>query len=357
MDVGGAETLVSQMCRLQRQQGDDPLVCAISRLGDIGRQLLADGFDVRTHLGENLTTGTRNFYRLFRDIQPDIVHIHNPTPTIYAAPAARIAGVPSILSTRHSLVNPPHNILAELKYAIASRSCDWIVGICDATADNIRRMHSVPAQKIVRVYNGAMPLRRTAQEYWPAKTGFTFVYVGRLQPVKNLPLMLNAFKLAISSAPTLRLWIVGDGTERGMLEELSVALGITNQVTFWGQQVDVGQYLSAADAFVMSSKSEGLPVSLLQAFSLSLPAIVPNVGGMAEVVRETEAGIVVPPEDAPAMAKAMLAMACNQQDVVQFSHRAEAAFSARFSLDKMVASYTDLYRTTPRARRALIAKA
>ena len=148
----------------------------------------------------------------------------------------------------------------------------------------------MPARKIVRVYNGAAPLKRAAKQDWPPKSGFTLVYVGRLEPVKNHALLLHAFRAALASMPDLRLWMVGDGSERPAMERLAAELGIAEQVTFWGQQLDVTPFFSAADAFIMSSKSEGLPVSLLQAFSLGLPAIVTDVGGMAEVVRLAQAG-------------------------------------------------------------------
>ena len=92
--------------------------------------------------------------------------------------AARMVGVPSIVSTRHSLVAPPRKVVEELKYAIAARFCDWVVGICDATTNNLKSLHSVPARKIVCVNNGAAPLKRTAKEDWPQKSGFTLVYVG-----------------------------------------------------------------------------------------------------------------------------------------------------------------------------------
>ena len=181
-----------------------------------------------------------------------------------------------------------------MKYAMAARFCDWIVGICDATTENLKSMHTIPARKIVRVYNGAAPLQAVAQDQWPPKSGFTLVYVGRLEPVKNHALLLRAFRAALDSMPGLRLWMVGDGSERAILERLAAELGIAEQVTFWGQQLDVAPYFSAADAFIMSSKSEGLPISLLQAFSLGLPAIVTDVGGMAEVVRLAQAGVTVP---------------------------------------------------------------
>jgi len=142
---------------------------------------------------------------------------------------------------------------------------------------------------------------------------------------------------------------VGDGSERKALENLASELGISEQVTFWGQQLDVAPFFSASDAFIMSSKSEGLPMSLLQAFSLGLPAIVTDVGGMAEVVRLAQGGIVVPANDPASMAEAILHIANGDTERAQFSKNAESAFRASFTLQAMVDAYMDLYRNTPRA--------
>jgi glycosyltransferase involved in cell wall biosynthesis len=114
----------------------------------------------------------------------------------------------------------------------------------------------------------------------------------------------------------------------------------------------VAPFFSAADAFVMSSTSEGLPISLLQAFSMGLPAIVTDVGGMAEVVRLAQAGVTAPVTDPAGMAAGILRLAENDAERAQFSKNAEQAFHSRFALQTMVDAYMDLYRNTPRARRA-----
>jgi L-malate glycosyltransferase len=351
MEVGGAETLVSQMCQLQRAQGHDVAVYAVAALGALGERMRANGFHVRSNVGSHLTDSTFNFYRLFRESRPDVVHIHNPTPTIYASLAARLAGTASIISTRHSLVAPPHDRVAETKYSIAARFCDWIVGICDATTGNLKSLRTIPPEKIVRIYNGATPLVAPSLDKQPSKSDFTLLFVGRFQPVKNLPLLLNAFRIALDSAPDLKMWMVGDGTERTELERLSTDLQLSGSVTFWGQQLDVAKFFSAADVFVMSSISEGLPVSLLQAFSLGLPAIVTDVGGMAEVVRSANAGVVIPNLSAPAMAAAMLQMRANKTQRMEFASNAYAAFEANFNLQTMVDAYMKIYLKTRRARK------
>ncbi len=353
MEIGGAETLVSQMCRLQREQGHSPCIYAVLTLGPLGEQMRKEGFSVGPDVGRHLLDATQNFFHIFRESSFDVVHLHNPTPTVYAAMAARMAGVPSIVSTRHSLVGPPRRLVAELKYAFAACFCDWVVGISDATTKNLKSIHSVSERKIVRVYNGSESLQKVTCELWPPKAGFTLVYIGRLEPVKNHPLLLAAFHKALFSMPNLRLWIVGDGSERRMLESMVFELGITSQVTFWGQQLDVAPFFSAADAFIMSSKSEGLPMSLLQAFSLGVPAIVTDVGGMAEVVRLANAGITVSATDPAEMAASILRLATDDMKRAQFSANAKTAFHSRFTLETMVNAYMELYRKTPRARHAL----
>jgi len=348
MEVGGAETVVSQMCRLQREQGHTPRVYAVAALGAIGEQMRQEGFEVQAHVGKHFPDAARSFYRIFKESTPDVVHLHNLVPAYYAGMAARIAGVPSIVSTRHSLVGRPHRILAELKYATGAAFCDWVVGICEATRENLKGLHTVRGGKVVRVYNGAAPLRRADEAERPEKAGFTLVFVGRLAPVKNHTLLLHAFQLALASNSGLRLWMVGDGSERKTLEELAARLGITEQVAFWGQQLDVAPFFSAADAFIMSSSSEGLPISLLQAFSLGLPSIVTDVGGMAEAVRFAGAGLTVPLNDPAGMAEAIVRLAGNGAERERFGANAAQAFGAHFTLEAMVGAYFDLYRTAPR---------
>lgn len=350
LDVGGAEVLVSQMCSLQRALGDEPSVFAISTLGTLGERMLDEGFRVWHHMGRNLPDGTRNLYNAFRQFSPDVVHFHNPTPTIYGALAARTAGVRSIVSTRHSLVAKPRRPLEELKYAVAAVCCDWVVGICDATVDNLRSLHIIAPRKIVRVYNGVSPLTRVPPEQRPLKEGFTLLFVGRLEAVKNHSLLLRAFSAAHTQNPGLRLWLVGDGSERTRLEALAASLGISAAVTFWGQQIDVAPFFSAADLFIMSSISEGLPMSLLQAFSIGLPAIVTDVGGMAEAVRLANAGITIPSMQPDEMAAVILRLAEDADERKRLSANASTAFQSDFSLRMTVRAYRQLYQSRTATR-------
>jgi len=346
MDVGGAEVLVSQMCRSQRARGDEPSIYAIATLGALGEQMRREGFAVHTHLGRSFIDGLRNLHNVFREVRPDVVHLHNPTPTIYGAPAARLAGVRRVLTTRHSLVAKPRSAMVELKYAAAAVFCDQVVGICDATVANLKSMHGIAPRKIVRVYNGVLPLARVSESDRPAKEGFTLLFVGRLEPVKNHVLLLHAFAAAHARDSRLRLWMVGDGSERARLEDLAATLGASSSITFWGQQLDVAPFYSAADLFVMSSRSEGLPMSLLQALSVGLPSLVTDVGGMAEVVRFADAGITVPLGDPGRMAGAILNLASHEDARLAYARNAEKTFAAHFTLERMMSVYQSVYDGT-----------
>lgn len=340
LEMGGAEILVAQLCRLQRAHGHDVSVIAYSNLGTLGESLVGEGFSVRV-LGEAPLAKTfMRFIGALRQLRPDVVHCHNPAPTLQAAIPARLAGAKCVVSTRHSLVAPPYNKGEEIAYNITARFCDWIVGICDATCENLRHTPGALRDRIVRVYNGVDPVEPAPPT---EKDGFTLLFVGRLAPVKNLSTLIRATALAIPRRPDLKLWLVGHGHERAALESLVNELGIAGNVTFWGERLDVAGFFAAADVYCMSSVSEGLPMSLLQAMSVGLPAIVTNVGGMAEVVANANSGLTPPVGDPAAMADAIIQLASDVNLRADFADNARRAYHENFTLDRMDQAYMNLY--------------
>jgi glycosyltransferase involved in cell wall biosynthesis len=344
LEMGGAEILVAQLCRLQRVHGHDVSVIAYSNLGTLGEQLLAEGFSILV-LGEAAFPKTfLRFVKAFRHLRPDVVHCHNPAPTLQAAIPARLTGTRSVLSTRHSLVAPPYNVGEEKAFNFVARFCNWVVGICDATCENLKRIPGAHRDKIVRIYNGVDPLPSTSAESCPGKSGFTLLFVGRLAPIKDLSTLIRAVAIAVQRVPDLHLWVVGHGAERTHLDSLVAELGIGENVTFWGERLDVASFFRAADLYCMSSLSEGLPMSLLQAMSVGVPAIVTDVGGMAEVVRNADAGLTTPVGDPEALADAIVQLASDQDHRHALAENARNAYQQNFTLERMDASYMELYR-------------
>ena len=349
LEMGGAEILVVQLCRLQRANGHDVSVCVYTSLGPLLEVLRAEGFHVHV-IGKGPVARTAmRFFRVFRRSRPDVVHCHNPAPTLQAAMAARLAGVQTIVSTRHSLVAPPYDTKAEITYNLVSLFCDWVVAICDATRVNLRNTPFAQRSRITRVYNGVDRLEPGPPEDLPEKRGFTLLFVGRLVEIKDLPTMVKAVALAVPTIPDLQLWIVGPGIMREPLEVLTNELEIADNVTFWGERLDVARFFSAADVYTMSSVSEGLPMSLLQAMSAGLPALVTNVGGMAEVVRNAHCGLYTPVGDSAAMAEAIVQLASDPDRRAVFASNAKTAYAEHFTLEQMESAYMALYRKPRKA--------
>jgi glycosyltransferase involved in cell wall biosynthesis len=225
-----------------------------------------------------------------------------------------------------------------------------VVGICDITCDNLRGTPLAPKQKIVRVYNGVDPLQRIAPTTELATTAterpFTLLFVGRLAIIKDLKTLIRGFSRAVETFSHLRLWVVGDGPVRSELQALAGDLGLSDRVRFWGQRMDTAGFFSAADCFVMSSVSEGLPMSLLQAMSLGIPAITTDVGGMAEVLRLSQNGLLPSVGDSEAYAEAILQMASDSALRNRLSTNALTAFHQHFTLEQMDRAYMNLYQRT-----------
>jgi glycosyltransferase involved in cell wall biosynthesis len=351
MEMGGAEKLTATLCRLQRDRGHTASVHCLYGVGVLGEELRAEGFEVILHHPSTFFHLMRGLYRSFRHSRPDVVHCHNATAAIIAAFPARCAGVKSVIATRHGLVNPPYQIRRELKFALASRWCDWIVGVCKGTQTNLLAVPFAARDKIIHIYNGALPA--DIQAVPRPKSGFTLLHVGRLAPTKDHATLLRAVALTRIEHPAVRLWMIGDGPLEVSLRKLSDELGLKECVTFFGEQADVSPFLLAADLFVISSVTEGLPVSLLEAMSVGLPAVVTDVGGMGEIARLWGAVTLVPSSDAESMAAALSDAVARRRELRKMGELASCCYEQYFRPERMLDDYMRLYHRSEPHNHAL----
>jgi glycosyltransferase involved in cell wall biosynthesis len=341
MEMGGAEKLTATLCRLQRDKGHTASVHCLYRLGVLGEELRAEGFEVILHHSSAFFHLMRGLYRAFKQSRPDVVHCHNATAAIIAAFPARLAGVKTIIVTRHGLVKPPYQIRRELKFALASRWCNWIVAVCEGTRTNLLAAPFAARDKIIHIYNGACPANVRAVPR--TKKGFTLLYVGRLAPLKDHGTLLRAVALTCAHHPDVQLWIVGDGPLELDLRRLTGELGLNDSVTFFGEQADVSPFMLAADLFVSSSLTEGLPVSLLEAMSVGLPAVVTDVGGMGEIARLSGAVTLVPSSNPQGMAAALSDAIAQRQELPKRGQLASRCYEQYFRPERMLDDYMTLY--------------
>lgn len=363
LEVGGAEMVVVALCRAHAAAGHHVEVHCLTMAGPLASDLEEQGIPVYAHASarHSALRSAWKLFRAFRQSRPDVVHCHNKTATICAAAAARLTRA-AIVSTRHGMGPQPFRFRTELKFWItAAMLCDRVVTVCDAARRNMAAGVRIAASKVVTIRNGASPPRigidgddidgeGIGRSEVAAKPGFTLITVGRLARAKDFATLLRAVAVAREAVPDLHLWIVGAGEEGPALRQLCEKLALESIVRFWGERRDVGNWLRAADVFVLSSTSEGLPISMLEAMAAGLPAIVTDVGALPELVTLSGAGTVVPARSVDGLARAIVDLANRRSELAALGERASACYRTHFTPDRMADDYLALYRACSSGR-------
>jgi glycosyltransferase involved in cell wall biosynthesis len=352
LEVGGAEVMVATLSRLHAAAGHRVEVHCLEKQGPLAADLERDGVRVHVHASGGALKSAAQLFRAFWRCRPDIVHCHNKAATIRAAAAARLTGVRAVVSTRHGMGPSPFRLRHELKFWItAAAFCDCVVAVCDAARRNLTAGAAPIARGLVTIRNGAHP-QPVIGHRTPAAPGFTLVSVGRLARAKDFATLLRAVAVARAAVPNLRLSIVGDGDEGPALRQLCAELDLDSAVRFCGERRDVGNWLRAADVFVLSSTSEGLPLSMLEAMAAGLPAIVTEVGALPELVALSGAGTTVPVGNVESLARAIVEFADRRHELAVLGERASRCYHAYFTPDRMANEYLTLYSACLRGAKA-----
>lgn len=335
--------MVAALCRLQARAGHAVEVHCLDTGGFLADRLAEEGVPVHVHGPAKPWILVWRLCRAFLRSRPEVVHCHNKTATVHAALVARMAGVGCVVTTRHGLAALPYRFRKDFKFwVVVAIFCDWVVAVCDTARRNMVTGARAMSPKIVTIRNGAYPAR-TIGSPGLRKEGFTLISVGRLAAAKNYRTLLQSFALARQEVDDLVLWMVGDGDEARSLKELARELGIEGRVRFLGERSDVGDWLAHADVFVLSSVSEGLPVSILEAMAAGLPSIVTDVGGMPEVVRLSDAGAVIPPGDTRRLADTIVEYSRRRSELAELGDRARRCYRQHFTPERMTEDYMTLY--------------
>jgi glycosyltransferase involved in cell wall biosynthesis len=344
--LGGQERLVVELARRQRRQAEAVLAVSLGAgggpLGDELTSARVEVVAVAKRPGLDPTLSPR-LYRLLRGRGVDVVHTHNRMPLLYAAPAGKLAGA-RVVHTKHG---PGVGTRRErwLRRQ-AARFTDAYVAVSEETAATGRG--DCPPAKMAIVANGvdtalfrpdARARAEVRRELGIDDSAWVVGTVGRLAPEKDQSLLLRAVArqgVAISRATVM---LVGDGPEAARLRAEAAALGLV--VHFLGVRRDVPRVLAALDVFALSSRLEGLPLALLEAMAVGLPAVVTDVGGMGAAVGR--AGLLVPAGDAGAMATALARLAADRGRARELGAEGRRAVVERFSVERMVQRYWALY--------------
>jgi colanic acid/amylovoran biosynthesis glycosyltransferase len=176
------------------------------------------------------------------------------------------------------------------------------------------------------------------------------LYVGRLAPEKGLPVLLRSLAALTAQGHDFQLTILGDGPDRGALEQLARELDFGNRVRFGGyvDQATVLRHLSETDIFVLPSLAEGIPVSLMEAMACGVPVLATAVGGIAELVQDGETGLLVPPSDDAALQSALLRYLTEPTLRQRVARQGRLIVEQHFSLEREIDKLLDLFRNAVR---------
>ncbi|MEO7030019.1 MAG: glycosyltransferase [Acidobacteriaceae bacterium] len=350
LSVGGAERVVLTLSALQIKQGHSVEVHYLFAGGSLETEFVRLGVGVYSATAPGTLKIIARLYRNFMTTKPDVAHFHNATAAIYGPLAALLAHVRARVSTRHGLVPPRGGWLRESKFWLAARLCFRAVAVSSQTERNMRAFPLSIPSKITLIVNGSFPAKSSSDEDAPKSDLFTFVHVARLTPVKNQARLVEAFVGAFQQNPRLRLILVGDGPLRGGLEQLAASLGVESNVIFAGERENIGNWFAVSNCFVLTSTTEGTPISLLEALAAALPCIVSNVGEMPAILDRCHCGLVVSPDSVQQLTAAMLQIASlGAERLATLSRNARREYEAQFQPEVMAECYLEIYRRALRA--------
>jgi glycosyltransferase involved in cell wall biosynthesis len=260
---------------------------------------------------------------------------------------------PPILFTEHGRHHPD---CPSRKRVLANRalieSRDRVVGVGAAVRQALIDKEGIPADRVGVIYNG-IPLGRfadgrSARAEARAELGLDpdelmVLQVARLDPLKDHATAIAAMAHLRHRCPRARLVLAGEGPRRGLVEGLVSEHGLQDRVRLLGLRKDVPRLMAAADVFLLSSVSEGIPLTLIEAMAAGLPVVSTDVGGVAEVVSPGDTGLLAPAGDGAALADHVLALAGSPDLRAEMGRRGALRATEVFAEEQMHAAYRACY--------------
>jgi len=318
------------------------------------RQRAAEGLDLvpLAPVNEMDLSAAWKLSRLMKQLRPDVVHAHDPHGVAMAALALSMSGartprpLPPLVAARRVDFRIKGNALSRWKY----RQVDCFICASDA----IRTMllaDGVPADRAVTVHEGidlgrveAAPKADLHAELWLPHHAPIVGNVAALVPHKGQRHLIEAAALVIKQVPDARFVIAGEGELRPVLERQIKEHRLEKHVFLAGFRPDILSVHKAFDIFVMSSVTEGLGTSLLDAMACGNPIVATTAGGMPEVVIDGRTGLLVPPRDHGAMADAIVRLLRDDTLRARMGEAGLARVREQFSSDRMVEDTLAVYQ-------------
>jgi sugar transferase (PEP-CTERM/EpsH1 system associated) len=356
LDIGGAQLALLRLLASQDRDRFVPIVaCLYNGDGAVAQRIRALGVPV-TDLG--MTAKWRwdafvRLYRLLRRERPTILHTWMFHANLPGRVLGTLARVPIIITSRRN-----ENIGGVMReYLNRWTSCldDRVIAVCELARQAEIKRARVSPEHVVTVYNGVDVERFSVAGGQAAAQARRVIgipveaplvgSVGRLHSQKGFSDLLTALAQVRRRIPSVRLFLAGDGELWADLEAQSRSLGLSEAVTFAGVRTDVPEILAALDVFVLPSLWEGMPNAVLEAMAAGLPVVATAVGGTPEVVVDGVTGLLVPPRDPDALARAIESLLRDPGLRRKMGQAGWKRVERCFSVEQMVRKTEYLYET------------
>lgn len=349
-DIGGAQIHVRDLSAALRAEGHDAVVLG-GRDGVLADELRAHGvpcYSLR-HLSREVSPiqDLRCFselHRTLREIEPDVISTHSTKAGFIGRIAGKMLGIPTLFTAHgwgFTEGRPP--LQAFGFWAIERMVATWaakIITVCESDRTAALRARVASNDRLTTIHN-AMPDIDETLRARPGKSPAKLVMVARLSHWKDHPTVLRA----LSGLTDLEweLELIGDGPLRDQVEELTRSLGLSSRVTFLGFRLDVPERMAGAQVFLLISKWEGFPRSILEAMRAGLPVVATDVGGVQESVVHGKTGFVIPRGDVDRLRECLRQLLTCSELRIKMGGASRARYEEKFTFDRLVERTTEVY--------------
>ena len=287
-------------------------------------------------------------FLLIRKERIKVVHTHLVHATVAGRIAAKLAGVRSIVTTRHYAYYHKRRGLVNWMERKSATLNGRFVAVSDAVREYMQSREKYRPEKIMVIHNAVEPglFHPAGGQDDPRKNSLLIGSVGRLHSSKGYDTLLKSMPEVIKEFPQAKLVIAGNGTEKDSLEGIRDQLGLSDKVTFLGIKTpeEIRALLRGISLFVMASNYEGFGLAAVEAMASGIPVVATNVGGLLEIVEEGKTGFLVPPDEPLALAHRIICLLKNRNLRVEMGRAGRKRVETFFSLDNMIAKLETMYR-------------
>jgi len=364
LELGGSETQCVEVARLLARNGYSVTVGCLRAGGPLERRLKEAGlecveFPVRgSMLRPNTIMQMLKLVIFIRRRKFRVVQTNDLYSNLFAVPAAWLARVPVIISSRRDLARwwwytPVRRKILRKVQELST----WILVNSKAVRQELMTRDGFDAERIRIIYNGIDEEKYTQvtinrEELLPGTSSKEklIIMVGNMHVgVKGHSDLIEAARTVREICPEARFLLAGDGEMRPFFEDQVKAAGLERTFAFLGHRTDIPALLSCCDIGVLASRSEGLPNAVLEYMAAALPVVATAVGGVPEIIENEESGLLVPPENPAALSAAILRMLKDNELRKRLGKAGRERVLADFNFTRVIGNLKHLYEGRPRS--------